>query len=174
MKIEIVAKNYQVKDQLSEVISKKVARLDKYFDEDSVCKVYLKAEKRDSKMEVSFNYKGSFIRAEAKADNFYDAIDVVLPKIERQIYKYRSKLESKLRSGAYLKDRIFEDREDNDFKLVKTKKFELNPMSLDEAIEEFELTGHSFFVFYDKDNQKTKVLYLRDDGNIGLIDPIIK
>ncbi len=174
MKIEIVAKNYQVKDQLSEVISKKVARLDKYFDEDSVCKVYLKAEKRESKMEVSFNYKGSFIRAEAKADNFYDAIDVVLPKIERQIYKYRSKLESKLRSGAYLKDRIFEDREDNDFKLVKTKKFELNPMSLDEAIEEFELTGHSFFVFYDKDNQKTKVLYLRDDGNIGLIDPIIK
>lgn len=174
MKIEIVAKNYQVKDQLSEVISKKVARLDKYFDEDSVCKVYLKAEKRESKMEVSFNYKGSFIRAEAKADNFYDAIDVVLPKIERQIYKYRSKLESKLRSGAYLKERIFEDREDNDFKLVKTKKFELTPMSLDEAIEEFELTGHSFFVFYDKDNQKTKVLYLRDDGNIGLIDPIIK
>lgn len=174
MKIEIVAKNYQVKDQLSEVISKKVARLDKYFDEDSVCKVYLKAEKRESKMEVSFNYKGSFIRAEAKADNFYDAIDVVLPKIERQIYKYRSKLESKLRSGAYLKDRIFEDKEDNDFKLVKTKKFELTPMSLDEAIEEFELTGHSFFVFYDKDNQKTKVLYLRDDGNIGLIDPIIK
>ena len=125
-------------------------------------------------MEVSFNYKGSFIRAEAKADNFYDAIDVVLPKIERQIYKYRSKLESKLRSGAYLTERIFEDREDNDFKLVKTKKFELTPMSLDEAIEEFELTGHSFFVFYDKDNQKTKVLYLRDDGNIGLIDPIIK
>lgn len=174
MKIEIVAKNYQVKDQLSEVIEKKVARLDKYFEEDSVCKIYLKAEKRESKMEVSINYKGSFIRAEAKADNFYDAIDVVLPKIERQIYKYRSKLESKLRSGAYQKERIYEAQDENDFKLVKTKKFELNPMSLEEAIEEFELTGHSFFVFFDKDNEKTKVLYLRDDGNIGLIDPVIR
>ncbi len=174
MKIEIVAKNYQVKDQLSEIIEKKVARLDKYFEEDSVCKIYLKAEKRDCKMELSINYKGSFIRAEAKGDNFYDAIDIVLPKIERQIYKYRSKLESKLRQGAYSKDRIYEEQEDNDFKLVKTKKFELSPMSLDEAIEEFELTGHSFFVFFDKDNDKTKVLYLRDDGNIGLIDPVIK
>ncbi len=174
MKIEIVAKNYQVKDQLSEIIEKKVTRLDKYFEEDSVCKIYLKAEKRDCKMEVSINYKGSFIRAEAKGDNFYDAIDIVLPKIERQIYKYRSKLESKLRQGAYAKDRIYEQQDENEFKLVKTKKFELTPMSLDEAIEEFELTGHSFFVFFDKDNDKTKVLYLRDDGNIGLIDPVIK
>ena len=173
MKIEIVAKNYQVKDQLNEVIDKKVSRLDKYFDEDSVCKIYLKQEKRDCKMEVSFNYKGSFIRAEAKADTFYDAIDIVLPNIERQIYKYRSKLESKLRQGAYTKERIYEEKEENDFKLVKTKKFELIPMSLDEAIEEFELTGHSFFVFYDKDNAKTKILYLRDDGNIGLIDPVV-
>lgn len=174
MKIEIVAKNYQVKDQLTDVIEKKVSRLDKYFEEDSVCKIYLKQEKRDCKMELSINYKGSLIRAEAKAEHFYDAIDIVLPKIERQIYKYRSKLESKLRSGAYQKDRIFEALDDSDFKLVKTKKFELTPMSLDEAIEEFELTGHSFFVFYDKDNEKTKVLYLRDDGNIGLIDPVIR
>ncbi len=174
MKIEIVAKNYQVKEQLSEILEKKVAKLDKYFDEDSVCKIYLKQEKRECKMELSINYKGSLIRAEAKGDNFYDTIDIVLPKIERQIYKYRSKLESKLRQGAYLKDRIYEEKDVNDFKLVKTKQFELTPMSVDEAIEEFELTGHSFFVFFDKNNDKTKVLYLRDDGNIGLIDPITK
>lgn len=174
MKIEIVSKNYQVKEQLNEVIEKKVARLDKYFDEDSVCKIYLKAEKRESKMEIAINYKGSFIRAEAKGENFYDTIDIVLPKIERQIYKYRSKLETKLRQGAYNKGRIYEEVEHDEFKLVKTKKFELTPMSLDEAIEEFELTGHSFFVFYDRNSEKTKVLYLRDDGNIGLIDPVVK
>jgi len=174
MKIEIVAKNYQVKEQLSEILEKKVSKLDKYFDEDSVCKIYLKQEKRECKMELSINYKGSLIRAEAKGDNFYDTIDIVLPKIERQIYKYRSKLESKLRQGAYLKERIYEEKDVNDFKLVKTKQFELTPMSIDEAIEEFELTGHSFFVFFDKNNDKTKVLYLRDDGNIGLIDPITK
>ncbi|MBQ4587434.1 MAG: ribosome-associated translation inhibitor RaiA [Clostridia bacterium] len=174
MRIEIVAKNYQVKDQLQEVIEKKVARLDKYFEEDATCRIYLKVEKRDSKMELSINYKGTFIRAEAKGDNFYDTIDVLLPKIERQIYKYRSKFEAKLRAGALKQEMIYEEKIENDFKLVKTKKFELTPMSLDEAIEEFELTGHSFFVYFDKDSEKTKVLYLRDDGNIGLIDPVIR
>ncbi len=174
MKIEIVAKNYQVKDQLEEVINKKVSRLDKYFDDEAVCRLYLKTEKRDSKMEIQINYMGTFLRAEAKGDNFYDTIDIVLPKIEKQIYKYRSKLESKLRSGAYKHDRIYDEPTENDFKLVKTKKFQLTPMGQDEAIEEFELTGHSFFVYFDKDDDKVKVLYLRDDGNIGLIDPIIK
>ena len=174
MRIEIVAKNYQVKDQLQEVIEKKVARLDKYFEEDATCRIYLKVEKRDSKMELSINYKGTFIRAEAKGDNFYDTIDVLLPKIERQIYKYRSKFEAKLRAGALKQEMIYEEKIENDFKLVKTKKFDLIPMSLDEAIEEFELTGHSFFVYFDKDSEKTKVLYLRDDGNIGLIDPVIR
>ena len=70
MRIEIVAKNYQVKDQLQEVIEKKVARLDKYFEEDAHCRIYLKVEKRDSKMELAINYKGAFILAEAKGDNF--------------------------------------------------------------------------------------------------------
>lgn len=174
MKIEIVTKNYQIKEQLYDVIEKKVLRLNKYFDDEASCKIYLKAEKRECKIEISIVYKSVFLRAEAKAETFYDGIDIVIPKIERQIYKYRSKLESKLKEGAYAKDSFNTEDEDNDFKLVKTKKFVLTPMTMDEAIEEFEMTGHSFFVYYDKDSSKTKVLYLRDDGNIGLIDPVIK
>lgn len=175
MKMEIVAKNYRVTQDLKDVIQKKISKLDKYFDDDAKCKLYLKKEKRDSKMEVSLDCKSLSIRAEAKGDNFYDIIDLILPKLEKQIHKHRSKLEAKLKQGAYKGDYVYEQTEDtNEFKLVKTKQFELIPMTQEDAITEFELLGHTFFVFQDSEDNRVKVLYLREDGNIGLIDPIIK
>ena len=174
MKIEIVTKNYRVSDELNEVLSKKVSKLDKYFEDDAKCRVYLKKEKRDAKMEVSLIHKGVDIRAEGKGENFYDIIDLVLPKLERQIYKHRSKLEDKLKKSAFSGEKLFAFDEVNEFSLVKTKQFEVIPCTVDEAIEQFELSGYGFYVFYDVEAGKTKVLYLRDDGNVGLIDPIIK
>ena len=174
MKIEIVAKNYHVNQELKDVLDKKIAKLDKYFDDDSRCKLYLKKEKKEAKIELSLDYQGQLIRAEAKAENFYDAIDIVLPKVERQIYKHRSKLEAKLKKGAYKGDKLFEEQPaEEDFRLVKTKQFEVKPLSVDEAIVEFELSGYGFYVFLDVETNTVKVLYLREDGNIGLIDPIV-
>lgn len=170
MKIEIIAKNYQVNDKIGSVIEKKVAKLDKYFEDDSKCRVYLKKENRTCKLELEVNYKNNFLRAQAYADNFYDGIDLVVPKLERQIYKHRSKLESKLRRNA-LDSNEFAEEELEPAKLVKTKQFKLAPMGLAEAMEEFELLGHDFYVFLDKESGKVKVLYMRDDGDMGLIDP---
>ena len=174
MKIEIVTKNYRVSDELNAVLEKKISKLDKYFDDGAKCRVYLKKERRDSKMEIALVHRGADVRAEGKGENFYDIIDVVLPKLERQIYKHRSKLEDKLKKSAYSGGQVFEATEENDFTLVKTKRFELTPCALDQAIEDFELSGYGFFVFLDSADNKTKVLYLREDGNVGLIDPIIK
>ncbi|MBO7368685.1 MAG: ribosome-associated translation inhibitor RaiA [Clostridia bacterium] len=174
MKIEIVTKNYRVSDELNEVLSKKISKLDKYFEDDAKCRVYLKKVKRDAKMEISLLHKGLDIRAEGKGENFYDIIDLVLPKLERQIYKHRSKLEDKLKKSAFSGDKLFALAEDDEFALVKTKQFEVTPCTIDEAIEQFELSGYGFFVFYDIEADKTKVLYLREDGNVGLIDPIVK
>ena len=173
MKIEITAKDYRVSDELEKVIGKKIAKLDKYFDDDAKARVYLKKEKRTCKMEIAMEHKGAAIRAEGNGDNFYDIIDIVLPKLERQIYNHRSKLESKLKAGAYKGDMVYEPVDENEFKIVKSKQFEMAPMSMDEALEEFELSGHSFYVYYDLDSVKIKVLYLRDDGNVGVIDPIV-
>ena len=175
MKIEIVAKNYHVTQELKDVLAKKIAKLDKYFEDGAKCKVYLKKEKKDAKMELSLEYQGASIRAEAKAENFYDAIDIALPKVERQIYKHRSKLEAKLKKGAYKGEKLYEEEQpaEEDFRLVKTKQFDVKPMSVDEAIVEFELSGYGFYVFLDEETNTVKVLYLRDDGNIVLIDPII-
>ena len=117
------------------------------------------------------NYKSNLLRAQAYADNFYDGIDLVVPKLERQIYKHRSKLEKQLRRNALVGEE-FSEQELEPAKLVKTKQFNLTPMEIDEAMEEFELLGHNFYVFLDKEGGKVKVLYLRDDGNMGLIDPV--
>lgn len=171
MRIETIAKNYQVSDKLEEIIQKKVNKLDKYFNDDTKCKVYLKKENKSHKMEVSLDYKGNLVRAQAYGENFYDTLDIILPKIENQIYKHRSKLEARLKKNAYKDERVFEGEETRPIELVKIKKFELKPMSVAEALEEFELMGHTFYVFSDKDSGVTKVLYLRDDGDVGMIEP---
>jgi putative sigma-54 modulation protein len=173
MKIELVAKNYQVNEKIDGVIAKKVAKLDKYFEDDAKCKIYLKKENaRTCKIEMEVNYKNNMVRAQAYAENFYDAIDLVIPKLEKQIYKYRSKLEKQLKQNAF-KDEAFAAEDLRPLKLVKTKKFKLTPMDINEAMEEFEMLGHTFYVFLDKESSKVKVLYLRDDGDLGLIDPEI-
>ncbi|MBQ9710255.1 MAG: ribosome-associated translation inhibitor RaiA [Clostridia bacterium] len=173
MRIEIVAKNYQVNEKITSVIQKKTDKLDKYFEEDAKCKVYLKKENmRTCKMEIEVNYKNTVIRAQAYAENFYDVVDLVIPKLEKQIYKHRSKLEKQLKQNA-LKEEMFTADDLRPLKLVKTKQFKLQPMDLAEAMEEFELLGHNFYVFLDKDSDKVKVLYLRDDGDLGLLDPEI-
>jgi putative sigma-54 modulation protein len=172
MRIEIVVKNYQMSEKLNDIITKKVTKLDKYFEEDTRCKIYLKTEGKQSKMEIQLDYKGNFLRAQAYADNFYDALDIVLPKLESQVFKYRTKLEKKLRQSADMSAKLFEQTETVEPKLVKTKRFEMSPMSIEEAIEQFEMLGHTFYVFVDSASNMVKILYLRDDGNLGLIEPV--
>jgi len=170
MKIEMVCKNYNAGEKLKDLIERKIAKLDKYFEDDTKCKIYMKKEGKSSKMEVSLEYKGNFVRAQAYGENFYDTIDIVLPKIEGQLRKHRTKLEKKLRDNAFTQAPIFEAVEPEDVRIAKVKTFTLHPMTVEEAVTEFELMGHSFFVFLDSETTKVKVLYLRDDGNLGMLD----
>lgn len=173
MQINILARNYEASDKLKDVIRKKVSKLEKYFEEDSICKVYLKKENKTYKMELTIDYKGNFMRAEVSGDNFYDNVDLILPKIEKQIYKYRTRLEKKLKHSAFKENNIY-DFSEEDLKpetIVKTKYFNLKPMSVEDAISELNLTGHSFYLFMDENSQTIKLIYKRDDGDIGLIIP---
>ena len=107
MRIEIIEKNCKASEKLVGIVEKKIGRLEKYFDEDSVCTVYLKQDGKFAKTEVTILYKGNMIRAEVSGDNFYDGIDNVLPKIENQIYRHKTKLESKLKKDAFFEKRLF-------------------------------------------------------------------
>ncbi len=173
MRIEISEKNCKASEKLVGVVEKKVSRLSKYFDDDAVCSVYLKQENKYLKTEITIYYKGNMVRAEVSGDNFYDNIDAVLPKIERQIYKHKSKIEDKLKKDAFLGKQLFfrDDVDAEESKLVKTKTFELTPMTTEEAAEQLDLLGHSFYVFQDADTGDVRVVYLRQSGDIGLLIP---
>ena len=174
MKIEIVGRNYDVGEKLKDVTAKKLSKLDKYFDEESKAKVSFKKEATTLTIEVMLDYAGRLVRATASGDNFYDGLDVVLPKLEGQIRKYRTRFDKHQKNSAYLAAaEYFKEAENKQSKVVKQKKFTLKPMTVEEAIEELELLGHTFYVFLEAKSNTVQVIYKRNDGDLGLIEPEI-
>lgn len=174
MRIEIIERNYQASQHLIDVVEKKISKLDKYFETDSVlCKVSFKKENTSLKLEVMLEYEGRLVRAQVVGDNFYENIDKVLPKLEGQIRKHRTRFDKQQKNNAFKERTLYESFEETEStdKVVKVKQFKLEPMSVEQAIEEMELLGHSFFVFFDSESKEVKVLYLRSDGELGLIEP---
>lgn len=174
MRIEIIGRDYSVAERLSGVIEKKLSKFDKWFDDDAHAKVICRKESEDRMtMEITITFGGRVVRSEYTSDNMYDNVDVVVPKIERQIEKHRAKLSRKLKPDAF----SFSDMPEEvaaDIKSrtpVREKTFELIPMDIDEATLQLELLDHDFFIFLNADNGKVNVVYKRADGKIGLINP---
>lgn len=174
MKVEIVGRNYNVTEHLKDVMEAKLSKLDKYFsDKEAQVKVTLKKEANSSTTEVMLSYAGKFVRATATSDNFYENIDVILPKIEGQIRKHRTKFDQSSKNTAYKEVAMYLKEEVKEKSIVREKKFALKPMTINEAIEEMELLGHSFYVFLEAKSNTIQVLYLRNDGDLGLIEPSV-
>lgn len=170
MKIEITTKNYVLPEKLRDIISKKIGRFDKYFPDDTRTKVVVKKEGSNYKMEISTALQNTYVRSELVSDNPYDAIDILIPKIEKQILKYKSKLEEKLKSFDNA-DIDVEIPEIPPFKISKTKFFNLIPMHVEDAAMEMDLSSHDFYVFLDEESEKISVIYRRGDGTYGLLVP---
>lgn len=171
MRIEILGKNYSLSNKLKEVVTQKLSKLDKFFDDDAVAKVVCSTVKGDRYvMEVTINLDKKLLRAEVTSDNMYNNIDLIIPKLTRQIRKYRTKLSKKVKEDIFVN---VEQPAKEDFKkVVKSKSFEIVPMTEDEAIEAFELIDHDFYVFLSKETGRVNVLYRREDGDYGLLDPV--
>ena len=176
MRIEIINKrNYPVTDKLQEIIEKKLEKFNKYFSDDIPVKVYLKSEGPKCKMELQLNFGKSFLTAESIADNMYDAVDKVLPKIEKQIIKHKGRLAEKVKINPIVEnERIYDPiLEDKNETLVKVKEFELKPMNIEDAMYEMDMSGHEFYVYLDKESNSVQVLYKRYDDHYGVIIPKI-
>jgi len=159
---------------LEDLVIKKVSKLDKYFPEDTEAHVTLAVERNRHIVEVTIPYVGGIIRGEVASGDMYASVDSVLAKLERQIVKHRTKLEKNLRQGAFKAEPVYaplEDLYEEPRKVVRVKRFSIKPMDVEEAILQMELLGHSFFVFENAKNGAANVLYLRKDGNYGLIEP---
>lgn len=173
MKLEIVAKNYRASDKLEQILSAKLKKLDKYFPDDQTpCKIALSELGRQCKMEISINYYGTHIRSEVVGTNMYYNIDACLPKLERQIVKYREKLgkHHKLpeRPAEY---EFVSEVDDTPIEIAKTKRFEIEEMSAIEAAENLDMVDHDFYLFVNSETGNVEAVYRRKDGTIGLLQP---
>ncbi|MBQ9485792.1 MAG: ribosome-associated translation inhibitor RaiA [Clostridia bacterium] len=177
MKFDVYSKNYEVSDKLKKVTEQKLSKLDKYFkDETAVAKVTFKKQGRSVTTEVMLDYCGKLVRAGNTSASFYDNIDVIMPKLEGQIRKHRTKFDKHNKNAAFAEAAIFDMNnavEKETKKIVKRKNFVLTPMTVKEAEDELELLGHSFYVFLEAKSNTVQVLYRRNDGDLGLIEPHI-
>jgi putative sigma-54 modulation protein len=181
MKFGIRGEHLEVTEALNDYVEKKLSRLERYFDAplSSEAHVTLSVVKGLQTVEVTIPLAGAILRAEDKNNDMYAGIDLVVDKLERQIRKHKTKANRKIRldggkselfkadpliSGAY-------PDEDDEFELVRTKRFNLKPMDVEEAILQMNLVGHNFFVFSNMDTSEVNVVYIRNDGKYGLIEP---
>ena len=173
MKLNFTGKNMDVTEALKDVTNKKLGKLGKYFQEDIQGDVVFSTEKNRQIIEVTINLPGTILRAEESSDDMYVAIDKAIDVLERQIRKHKTKLHRRYNNGETIR---FEniaplEVEEEGPKIVKTKRFDMKPMSVEESILQMELLRHNFFVFLNAETDDLNVLYKRKDGNYGLIEP---
>ena len=176
MRVEIISKNYRTEDGLKELLTKKLSRLDKYFQQDGSAAVKLSIIGGDQfQMEIALDVGGGkFIRAAAvTTEKMNENIDVIMPKLERQIVKNRAKSDNKLKkdSGAIQPEYIPADDKPHKAKVVKEKRFNVSVCTAENAVEEMEMLSHDFYVFINAQTNRVNVVYKRNDGDFGLIDP---
>ncbi len=178
MKFNIIGRKYTVRDNVREYVEKKLSKLDKFFKDEPTARVVLGTIKDNEYIEAQINAGGMIFRAEVEDSEILAAIDRIVDVIERQIRKNKTRLAKRLRENSLddielISGASFIDEEDNgEFEIVKRKRFEVKPMTSEEAILQMKLLGHSFFVFKNVDTNEMNVVYARKDGKFALIESV--
>lgn len=173
MKFIILGKNIEVTEGLRTAVEDKIGKLEKYFTTETEVHVTLSVEKERQKIEVTIPVKGNIIRSEQVSNDMYVSIDLVEEIIERQLKKYKTKLVDQQQASNYFKkdyiDREFPEEEE--IKIIRTKKFDIKPMYPEDACIQMELLGHSFYVFCNAETDQVCVVYKRKGNTYGMIEP---
>ena len=169
----ISGKNIEVTEGLRSAVQDKLSKLEKYFADDASVQVTFSVEKDRQKIEVTIPMKGHIIRAEQVSDDMYVSIDLVEEVIERQLRKYKNKLVDRQQSAASLSKAFIEEEieEDDEIKIIRSKKFGMKPMDPEEACIQMDLLGHNFYVFRNAATDEVNVVYKRKGNTFGLIEP---
>ena len=174
MQYIITGRNIDITEGLRNAVLEKIGKLERYFTPATEVHVTLSVEKDRQKIEVTIPVKGSIIRSEQVSSDMYVSIDLVEEVIERQLRKYKNKLVAKHQESGVFQPEFFEKEEapeENEIKIVRTKKFGIKPMFPEDACVQMELTGHDFFVFCNAETDEVNVVYRRKNGTFGLIEP---
>lgn len=173
MNITITGRKVVLKDSFRERVEKKLAKLDRLFDRDADAIVTVTQEKNRQTVEITIKSGGFIFRAEETAFEMEEALEKVVDVLVRQIRKNKTKLEKRMRAGAF---DVFEDtaaEEESDFKIIRTKQLHIKPLDVEEAILQMNLIGHEFFMFRNAQTGEINVVYLRRDGTYGVLEPEI-
>ena len=173
MQYIISGKNIDVTEGLKAAVQEKLGKLERYFNDSTEVHVTMSVEKERQKIEVTIPVKGSVIRAEEVSDDMYVSIDLVEEVIERQLRKYKTKIVNKQQGTGNFQKTFVEDDfiEDEDVKIIRTKRFGIKPMYPEDACVQMELLGHNFFVFRNAETDEVNVVYKRKGNTYGLIEP---
>ena len=172
MKIKINAKKFTVDDRTREFIDKKLAKLDKFFPTDTEAIVSLFGRRGEERVELTIQKNGTIFRAEVAENEYEAALIKAIDRIERQIRKNRTRLEKKIHIP---KDTFVETEPleaEDEIKVTKTKKIEIVPMTVEEAILQMNLLSHEFYLFRNAESGMLNVVYKRKENDYGVIEPI--
>lgn len=178
MKVIVKGKNLDVTPALRSYAEKKVAKFERYLQPEQPVsiEVMLRTQKEQHIAEFTLNINGLILRGVGKTEDMYASMDEAVDRIERQFSKYKTKIQRRLQgpriseivsSGAGVAP-VIEEKEPE---IVRTKRFAIKPMPVEEAVLQMELLGHDFYVFLDASTEEVNVVYKRRDGNYGLIEP---
>lgn len=171
MKITIRGKNIDVTEALRQYIEKRVSKFEKFLSDTSEAIVTISTEKFTHKIDVLLKVNGHLIQAEGKTEDLYSAVDQVVEKLEKQVLKYKEKVQNKNKKEAIKYPSPLSEEIESVKRIVKYKKFDLRPMSPEEAVDQLELLDKDFFIFINSFSGDVNVVYKRKDGNFGLIEP---
>ena len=170
-------KNIEITPSLREYVEKRVGKVTKYFENVGDITVLLTVSKGRHIVEVTVPVQGGILlRGEEATMDMYTSIDLVVEKLERQIHKQKTKLARRFRNNGFKAEALQvpavpeKQEDDEEYKVVKTKRFIVKPMDVQEAIMQMNLLNHNFFVFRDAQTEDVNVVYRRNDGNYGLIE----
>lgn len=182
MKIVVTGKGLKPGEQLRERAERKLAKFDRYFGEDAEATVRLTPEGEQKCVEITIKVRNHYYRAETTADDSITAFDLTIDLLERQIRKQKTRFEKHIRDYAYLQEYLrtttpddelaaAEEEEEDDIQIIRHKRFDLSPMTPEEACLQMEMLGHSFLLFLYGETGRVALVYKRRDGNYGMIEP---
>ena len=176
MKITYTARKVNLRDNFKERCEKKLAKFNKIFSEDAIANVVVTLEKNRQTVEITIRDNRMVYRAESTQPEMNDALDRVIDILMRQIRKNKTRLEKRIKSGGSLDLLTAElpqelDEPEDDYQVVRKKQVFIKPITIDEAILEMNMINHDFFMFINADTDEVNVVYKREDGHYGLLEP---
>ena len=172
MRFIITGRNIDITEGLKSAVEEKLGKLDRFFAPETEVNVTLSVEKERQKIEVTIPVKGNIIRSEQVSSDMYVSIDLVEEVIERQLKKYKNKIVDKQQNAAaFAQEFVEKDYDDDEVKIIRTKRFGIKPMDPEEACVQMELLGHNFYVFFNSETEEVNVVYKRKGNTYGLIEP---